>query len=1651
MKVRDLRQYIKAISKGNETLELVGSNREYFLNMMSGQGQKVDALITGAASFANNAKEQLFYEFVQNAYDASADTLLFYANEDFLIVLNNGEPFFTDLDIFDLPEGEEPRDGQLYNFLAKGKSLKLNDDEKLGKYGQGSKLLYTLLADINHNVNTEELLKDAIINNKKGPYLVSWHNMSQLDAWLINDDEWIPAQADDVENNILFAKILISYYPIAPGQDLDKFSNEEAQRAINAFNELVDPPRNKSFLTRGTALIIPLGKGKYEAIIEDNNIANVRARLGGFASITADQERNEGKSLKHIYVMGKEVEQHSVRSLFIDFEEGGNKFHYHFAFNPIFAEKNVVNFFKGLPILQTKYRFGFILDSQILEVDDSRQRISDTEKTCEQLKQAFSHLVENLKLLYHENRVKFDYIYQSIISSRPEQNSEEEKKIRLAFYDAIRPFLYEYAYTSEDTYVPFEKVCEEEKETNVLLKDIGIDLHWIDNDSLRKYKNHFSQDKKLRVLGFAEMLQMADREKLSTWIKGMSKEDYKLFHNNCLDCLTEIEEIPVFRSNENNLYSWEELTSDINVYYMAQDTEPIFVGQEYIVEPMCEEYDSDDYSILFDKIKANLAELRETSMGRDAACQTLCMLAENESDYEDEIKNDIAVLQNWRGDYLPFSELFEDRLEGTILFDNFRIKGSIPECVKQQDWLIDKQGDDTALWNWIVKHFNDIKREDGWGDDTDAYLRDIQNAYKAGGVSVAGSLLRLYLDEEGKPTDEPCQNVENFERLSEAEYEKLQISYSDYNFVPYKYEKVLSSAPFMMNTLYVNDLVNPNQYIDFDTLAILFKISSDGFLLKYRVIGDENSFRVQSLNGGKNYTNDLDTNLRRALLEIGFYYIPQKVQTLIPSETNAFNITRDDFAKSVVDKISDKNLIFPLIRDCGTEVVKHYINSLYIISIDNKIPESDVRWQIIKFAVSRDNGENKYKQKIFNCIRHKNEVLPETIKDSVFIAYDHEYSLYALNGDYQEENEHIDSFLSCLPSANDAEWFKEEFYGDKKEIVSCKEIYDAIKNTYLSIEQLRFCLDYSLNEDTDYYNLEIDKEESLSEALSMIKVNQYRGFDEYFKISGFDSETQVFAEQSLLNDEEKLPNEMQKWLEQNVDAIGLFENIRTDSESYISVRRHIRDNEEAIAIPDFEDADKTDSTIYWLLNAELTYVYGDNAYKNIKRIIDKLPEGIDNMVFLRYTGNVECRDKSLDSISPTFTLEEYDNESCFLSIYSWTPIFLDMLKNDKKVQNFFVNEIVFAYEGLELLSKHKLHKAPKLEVSVKAHEGDYKEITSEPYMIWKKMPESRGILIKTSKKPIGINFTMLKNREQVFSKAIDNKEFGYDTNALVVVQYPNPEKLSAIKMIEKHIADMEFFQQPFIVLQGLYVDQLEKLEQLAEEKGTDIVTIVQTSDTSHNSDNNTGNDANLKVDEDKLETVKELAESFDADELTILTKNKDKLLELLFDLNDTNETEESKVRQIIGYIGELIYEHYLKETLRVDYEFSADKGVGEYDFKYTDSDGHTVYVDVKTNLYSLKDGNSPFYLHRTQNGFMHENPHADYRIVRISLKDLHLDKGRDSYATVRGVHGKDQNPRDNSRLKEDCRKLALHYWKHAQIEEFTSDSPEYSIRIERRQ
>ena len=135
MKVRDLRQYVEAIC-GTSSLSNLGKNNDALLITMHAAKSKVDSVIKSSATFASNAQEQLFYEFVQNAFDANADTLLFNANEEYLVILNNGDPFISTKDALN---NEIP--GELYSFLSKGKSDKEGNADTLGRHGQGSKLL----------------------------------------------------------------------------------------------------------------------------------------------------------------------------------------------------------------------------------------------------------------------------------------------------------------------------------------------------------------------------------------------------------------------------------------------------------------------------------------------------------------------------------------------------------------------------------------------------------------------------------------------------------------------------------------------------------------------------------------------------------------------------------------------------------------------------------------------------------------------------------------------------------------------------------------------------------------------------------------------------------------------------------------------------------------------------------------------------------------------------------------------------------------------------------------------------------------------------------------------------------------------------------------------------------------------------------------------------------------------------------------------------------------------------------------------------------------------------------------------------------------------------------------------------------------------
>ena len=452
MKIRDIQQYVEAIC-GTSSLEHLGQNEDELLLKIHGAKSKVDSIIKSSSSFASNAQEQLFYEFVQNAFDANADTLLFNANEEFLVVLNNGTPFISTKNCLtnDMP-------GELYSFLAKGKSDKEGNDDTLGQYGQGSKLLYTLISDKGIG-NSEEKLLHSIKDLRKGPYLVSWDNSVQLSNFLLNRSGWEYIDPDDYQNGILICKILYSYYPIAPGVDHLFFSDEEYHKMVEAFDKLVDPKRNLNKMRRGTALIIPLGNCQYKAISEQENIDNVKRRLGGFVSITNSSHLNKNKHLKNILVFGEDIIQDHIESIVVKFELADTKYHYQFAFNPIFANEGYVNFFKYLPIVDSKLHLGFIVDSQNFALDNSRQRILEKEKTSEELRYAFNILRKQIEELKNseEHRDKFDYIYKSLLETHI-PDDEDRRYVRKAFDAVFKDFFQRNVLTKDGTYQTYEEV-----------------------------------------------------------------------------------------------------------------------------------------------------------------------------------------------------------------------------------------------------------------------------------------------------------------------------------------------------------------------------------------------------------------------------------------------------------------------------------------------------------------------------------------------------------------------------------------------------------------------------------------------------------------------------------------------------------------------------------------------------------------------------------------------------------------------------------------------------------------------------------------------------------------------------------------------------------------------------------------------------------------------------------------------------------------------------------------------------------------------------------------------------------------------------------------------------------------------------------------
>ena len=1396
-----------------------------------------------------------------------------------------------------------------------------------------------------------------------------------------------------------------------------------------------------SFMDQGSALIIPLGKGKYEKINSKGNLDKVMRGLGGFVSLTNANKYSDGRDIEHIYIQGKEIDMLKVESMKIEFTKGDTDFLYVFGFNPDFATKNFVNFYKGLPIIDSQLKLGFIIDSQSFGIDNSRQRIiTEKEKVENQLTEAFSILKKQLLEFKDTNRELFTYIYKSLAYSSIYSIPDSASYVKGAFRTVFVPFFKEYFLSMDGNFYKAEDVinpAEENEDYRLPLGSIGVSKHWANPDISSKLHTYLGID--IESLTIDEVIELSDEEDMTEWIKSLSEDDYKLYHNYCLRHIEGIVEYSLFRSNNNNVYSYDEITGEDNILYCTDTENVVYNDIEYIVEPFTDITPDSYYRSLYYKLKQHVASYRTSNARKDTAVHILVKVEELCADIKSEISSQIPLFQNWNGEFKPFDSLLIERPGGTTLFDAFRVKGYLPSEVKKS-WFIQPQKDGYKTWTWILNNIESIKAVDGWKEYAKTFIKDLKTAYKN---SISEDhpkdntrlINGFYIDSNGCPSATPCVGLQNKKSLKTDEYEMV-IKYND-----------ITSDPFVQNNISTKELINSVGTVDINVLSILIKISPL-FLSSFWVKEMRGNYSIKEKTFEQyNYIYDnMEDSLRLKLESIGLYSVPAAVQELIPSirTNNEYSLIKNSkLMEMAIKKFDNKLLLLPLIKDCNSDVIKLFFESIQYIDITSELDEEDERWKVIKFGGDRSDS----RLTVFNKIRFNSNSLPTNIKQRYFKVDSNEYDVYLLDEDIKNDNQSIEAFFGCLPSKDCENWFRRTFYANKEEAVNTDALYNKLLFMTLDVNQVKFMLDICRLKNILELPVKLNFSASITSVLDMALESKFESIDNLVNIPGFNKTVQVYANKQLLNVEECLPEEIYKWIEKHDNGLTVFSHIMTVAHPLISLRDALVNN--IFVLPKFEsyesgsEREMLNKTIQWIANKNLKICYLSERYSVCRAISERLPKDFQPYYALKLNGEI---DNSSDGQKmPLFTFAPCAKSSAFLSSFDITPSIIDKLRDSNSLRNFIKSHNVFLFNSENELWTRGLMPSPIWKISSIVDEKDYDEWDDSVYKRWKNTAESKGIIIKLSKKPVEVNLAILSGEEKLYQEKSKNSDFGYIWDKLVVIKYQQEQDKSVVKKLSSTAAEIDFFRQPFIHLQSMYIDELENVsaQKIAEAEAA----IAAAENGIQIADDELVIKKNPEVSEDKIQDVIDniTEEAADKIEMKDLIDNMDKVKQILDDVIE--EEKESQVRQTIGFIGELIYSHYLENKKLVkdkDFIHAALEGVGEYDFEIKPE---KMFVDVKTTLYSLKDGTAPFYLHRSQNVFMQKHPDSKYHIVRISLNDLNLKK---SYEELRDTYGKDANPLENPHLKKRCEEVAKRYWRGARIEEFDALSPEYAIRIEQK-
>ena len=1622
MKIRNLQQYIRerCSRDSKESLNLLFTDDEPFLYEILGDRGSVESMVRGCATIAKDAEQQVFYEFVQNAFDAGGDSVFFYIGDvdgqDYLLVLNNGKPFYTDKKVDKKVAGKKNREGQLFSFLNTNKSGKPNEPS-IGKFGQGSKLLYTLLPDVKRDIPLDELMAPALIGEKRAPYLISWAKGEQLNNFLMDRNIWDRECGYD-NDEFLIAKIFCCYYPLEPGVDEALFSNDEVSRLVKVFNKLVDPRRNMNRLQgSGTALIIPLGSGKRGILSE--RVEKVKNRLAPFASIIGNYKEFAGKHLSRIVFLGDEIKPIDAESVCAEIiREDGKKIKYQFVFDESFNAEDCVNLYKALPISDTVYGLNFIIDSQGFPVEGSRQNIND-EVVINNIANAMRVFVTEFDTLKNNDKEKCDRIYDCLIKARPNNDV-----VRKPFNEVILPYLEKNVHRADGTYGERETTFVVKNGLNIPFDEIGVSDIYVAADNIADDYKELGMP--IKNITLETIIEKADDTKLADWIKGLAEDAYEAYHNEVVKIIKRKAGTKLLRTNYGHVVSYNEVCDQQSDIYFVDVAPSVFKGSglvEYVELPLTDAaLPSYSKNRIIEKIK------RQASSTNREKVEFFCSLLNelNDSTCQKKIREEVALLENCKGEKKAFCDLFKTRPNDTILYEKFVARAPLPQQLNDS-WFVSN----SELWGWLKRNWNEVKQLDDWKEYHEKYLSDIKKAWNA-----SGDRLALWLNKDGEPVEERQVVIKGSyeEGFAEEDYAILEKIFKGkgYSLVPYKFRMELVAPCLDVEKLGLEDLIPKTDSVielNVKELRVIVGVTGDSFWEKYVVTEQRRiSFEVKRMPyGGRNYCygHELNSEEECNLRSAKFYRIPRNVVQLMGSNETDYTIDKNiKLLEQAMYSVPSKRLLFNIVkRNQHPDIVKKFSEKIESLefSTDKEIDEQRLDCAIIKWYSAK---EDELKDNIWKKIVVDGKPLPigKLCPNEVKVG-GYTYHAYELVHSLAEEDSLVRSLLAKLP---DSLKFEKNYCAKRRQTIEPADLMDKLDTDHLTVKQLEFALDYWKTDKADIHCLHLSEEASLKEALAMIANRKFVRFYEKFVINGLKPERQIYAPEELLLEEERLPQAVYDWVCGNENVLSLFGEHLYRDHSLIKLRKAFRRDESLDSIGKKQEKDDwiLKNTFRWLVKLQeekaINITRDSNAFKNM-RLLQGWMESDDDIYLLKYTTELQ-HEKMVFCLSRLI-----GGNIKFMPYDEKLPEFLDEQNRNSDLVSFLTKNDVFLPLKSDEMRKLALANEPQITIKYESkHDENWKEWGDAVYKKWLNVPESKSICIFLSSHTISSTLKLMDGDEccvelpmlqgALYGISLDENRRLFE----VAVKYPNDQDPNVYKALQNQVVpNVKDFQEPFIALQGLKIDE------------TTDETI-----------------------EDQDKEKNELAQNIDTKVLEILTNHPvdPYKLQLLVDgklhegTGDGNgngtgngnggqgggnkveeKDDETKKNMISGYIGELLYKCYLERTHKNYCWEAQDNDEGRYDF----SIDKEFYIEVKTNVKSIMDGESPFYLHKSQMDFLHTIDTNNYYVCRLSIDDLNL---MDGYREILRRYGIETDPRlpDNESLRRECRNLVDSYWQCAE-------------------